>query len=84
MEKNPGRKPRSEVPQTSNDGRGLKKLGLFTVIIGDLMGYTGAGIGIGYFAWTKWGAPWWVLPLTSIAGLSLAFYRVYQIAQREL
>lgn len=84
MENNPGRKPRIENSQTSSEERGLKKLGLLTIIVGDLMGFTGAGIGIGYLAWTKWGAPWWVLLVTSLAGLSIAFYRLYQISQKEL
>jgi F0F1-type ATP synthase assembly protein I len=84
MEKNPGQSPQPQDSQTSNKDRSLKKLGLFTIIVSDLMGYTGAGIGIGYLAWTKWGAPWWVLLMTSLAGLGLAFYRLYKISEKEL
>ena len=62
----------------------LKKLGLFAVIVSDLIGYTGAGVGLGYLAWSKWNAPFWVMIVTSMAGLSLAFYRIYQISQKEL
>lgn len=62
----------------------LRKFGLFGIILGDLVGFTGAGIALGYFAWSKWGAPWWVLLLTSLSGLSFSFYRLYQISKREL
>ncbi len=66
------------------NNQNLKKLGLFSVILGELIGFTGAGIGFGYFAWTKWGAPWWVLLISSLAGLAIAFYRIFQISQKEL
>lgn len=68
----------------SKGGEGLKKLGLFAVIIGDLVGCTGAGIALGYFAWIKLQAPWWVLLLSTSAGLCLAFYQLYKISQKEL
>jgi F0F1-type ATP synthase assembly protein I len=61
-----------------------RSLGLFSVIIADLVGYTGAGVGIGYLAWKKLGAPSWVLVVTSLAGLSLAMFRLYQRSSKEL
>lgn len=67
----------------SNDSNWMKSLGYFSIILGDIVGYTGAGIGIGYLAWKKWNAPWWVLLLTSMAGLTLAFYRIYVITVRD-
>ncbi len=70
--------------ENSKDGQGLKKLGLFAVIIGDLVGCTGAGVGLGYLAMTKWNAPWWVLLLSTSAGLSVAFYQLYKVSQKEL
>jgi hypothetical protein len=63
---------------------GWKKLGLFTVIVSELVGFSGAGIGIGYLAWTKLEAPVWVMILSSSAGLGIAFYRVYQISKKVL
>lgn len=60
----------------------IRNLGLFTVIVSDLIGYTGAGIAIGYIAWDRFHAPWWVLLLTSTAGLVLAMYRMYQFVQK--
>ncbi|MBI2711730.1 MAG: hypothetical protein HYX41_02540 [Bdellovibrio sp.] len=59
----------------------LRKLGLFMVIVGDLVGYTGVGTALGYLAWTKAGAPWVVLLLGATAGLGLAFYKIYKIGR---
>ena len=58
----------------------VKSLGLLSVILVDLVGYTGAGVAIGYLAWKKAGAPWWVLLLTSSAGLGLAMYQMYRMS----
>lgn len=66
------------------DQNWMRSLGYFSLIVGDLVGFTGAGIGIGYYAWTRWNAPWWVLLLTSLAGLSLAMYRLYKMTQRDM
>ena len=60
----------------------LKNFGLFTVIIGDLVGCVGAGVGIGYFAMKKWNAPWWVLLLSSVTGLTVAMYRMYLASEK--
>ena len=60
-----------------------KSLGLLSVITVDLLGYTGAGIGIGYWLWKKAGFPWWVLLLFTMAGLTLAFYRLYEVSKKD-
>lgn len=60
----------------------LRGLALLTTVVADLLGYTGAGLAIGYLAWSKWGAPWWVLVISSVSGLGLAFYRLYLLAQK--
>jgi F0F1-type ATP synthase assembly protein I len=62
----------------------LRKLGLFAVILSELIGYTGAGIGIGYYLWAKWHAPWWVLLLSCLLGLTLAFYQLYQLTKKDI
>lgn len=59
-----------------------KNLGLFSVIITELLGYTGAGIALGYWAWAKLGAPAWALPLAGLAGLILAFYQIFRLSRR--
>jgi F0F1-type ATP synthase assembly protein I len=65
------------------DSTWLRSLGYFSVIIGDITACTGLGVGLGYLAWSRWGAPWWVLMMTSMAGLILAFYRLYRMTLRE-
>ena len=62
----------------------MRSLGYFSIIVADIAGYSGAGIAIGYFAWKKWNAPWWVLLLTSTAGLTFSFYRLYKMTQRDM
>jgi F0F1-type ATP synthase assembly protein I len=59
-----------------------KNLGLFAVIISDLVGFTGLGVGVGYWAHSHWGAPIWVTLVSSVLGLCLAMYRVYLDAQK--
>jgi hypothetical protein len=68
---------------TDDDSNWKRSLGYFSVIIADLAGFTGLGVGLGYFAWKKWNAPWWVLLLTSTAGLSLAFYQLYRMMLKD-
>jgi F0F1-type ATP synthase assembly protein I len=71
------------MSKTDENETWVKSLGIFAVILGDLIGCTGAGVGIGYWAWKKWSAPWWVLLLTTMAGLTLAMWRLYRITQNE-
>ncbi len=61
----------------------LRKVGYFSVIIVDLLGYSGAGVALGYYFWHQWKAPWWVLLLFSTAGLSLAMYKMYLLSQKD-
>lgn len=60
----------------------IRDLALFSVIVSDILAYTGAGIGVGYFAWKKLGAPGWVIAVTSTAGLAMAFFRIYKMSKR--
>ncbi|MEK6579585.1 MAG: hypothetical protein AABZ55_10200 [Bdellovibrionota bacterium] len=62
----------------------MKSLGLFSIIIGDLIGFTGAGIGVGYLAMKKLEMPGWVLLFTSITGLGVAMFRLYRFSKRDL
>ena len=62
----------------------VRKFGLLGVIVADLLGYTGAGLLIGYFLWAKLDLPWWVLLVTTTVGLVLAMYHLYFISQKEL
>lgn len=69
---------------SSDNRKTWRQLGLFSMIVTDLVTYSGAGIGLGYLAWRKLGAPWWVLLLMSVAGLGVAFYKIYLVSQKEL
>jgi hypothetical protein len=62
----------------------MRSLGYFSAIMGDLAGFTGAGVALGYFAWKKWNAPWWVILVTTMAGLSISMYRLYKMTQRDI
>jgi F0F1-type ATP synthase assembly protein I len=62
----------------------LKKLGLLTLIVSELLGYSLAGVGLGYLAWSKFKMPWWILLLSSMMGLGLAFYRINELSKKDL
>jgi hypothetical protein len=62
----------------------LRSLGYFAVIVWEIVGFTGAGVGIGYYAFSHWGAPWWVLLMTSMGGLVVAMYRLYKMTERDM
>lgn len=59
----------------------VTNLGLFGVIVADVVAYTGAGVFVGWVALEKLGWPWWVMLVTSITGLTLAMVKVYRISQ---
>lgn len=73
----------SEPDKTPEASNWVRSLGYFSVILGDIAGCTGVGVGVGYLAWKKWGAPGWILLITSSAGLTLAFYRLYRMVLRD-
>lgn len=60
----------------------LRDFGLFAIVAGEILGFTGAGIGLGYLGWTRLGLPWWVLIVTSLAGLALAMWQIARAAAR--
>ena len=76
----PDRDSKKDAKTEENWKRGL---GLLSVITADLLGYSGAGIALGYWLWKKVGLPWWVLLLFSMVGLGLAFYRLYEVSKKD-
>ena len=72
------------APPSSQWERDLRKLGLVSVILGELIACTGAGIGLGYLAWSKWGAPKLIFLPTSLLGLFLGFYQIYRTSKNDL
>jgi F0F1-type ATP synthase assembly protein I len=61
----------------------IKSLGYFGVIVGELLGGSIVGVGIGWLLWKKAGLPSLTILVTSILGLSVAFYRIYKLTQRD-
>lgn len=59
----------------------VKDLSLFGVIVTDVLGYSGAGLALGYFAWKKLGFPGWTAGITAMIGLGLAFWKIYRLSQ---
>ena len=57
-----------------------KVLGLFSIIVGDILGFTGVGFGLGYLAWKWWAAPRWLMLVGALGGLVLAMWQVYQLS----
>lgn len=71
-----------ETPKPPNNL--AKSLGIGMAVLTDLVAFTGIGIAAGYYVWSRWGAPWWVLLLLSLGGLSLSFYRLYLLSKKDL
>jgi F0F1-type ATP synthase assembly protein I len=61
----------------------VKAVGLFGVIVTDIIGYTGAGFAIGYFAWKKAGFPEWFPLIPTMLGFGLAMYKLYRLSQKQ-
>lgn len=59
----------------------LKDVGLLGVVASEVIGFSGAGLGIGWLLWKKLDWPWWVLILSALLGLTAAFYRIYRMTQ---
>lgn len=64
------------------DREWVRQFGLFGVIVADFVGLTVAGFGVGYLAWTKLGAPWWLMIITGLLGVGLAVYRLILLSKR--
>ena len=65
-----------------NKDNWMRSLGLFSVIVADLIGSSAVGVGLGYVLYTYAGFPRWFIAVTSLAGVSLGMYRVYQISKK--
>jgi hypothetical protein len=79
----PSREP---IPKGDKDLRAkwLRSLGYFSIIVGDLVGFSGAGVGLGYWLWKEHQMPWWIVLICSIAGLSISMYRLFRLTQRDV
>ena len=61
----------------------VKSLGYFGVIIGQLVGGTVVGLGVGWLLWKKLGLPSWTPMATTLLGVTAAFYRINQLTQSD-
>ena len=61
----------------------VRDLGLFMVVVSEVMTSTGLGLALGYYLWKKSGFPAWTGVVSSLAGLALAMFRVYRFTQRK-
>lgn len=61
----------------------IKKIGLVWVVLGEIVGSSLVGLGVGYVAWAKLNFSVWALVLCPMLGLAIGFYQVYKITQRE-
>ena len=68
----------------NNEDQSLRKMGLIWVVISDIVGFTLAGVGLGYLLWGKLHWSVWVMILFPMLGLGLGFYQVYKATQKEL
>jgi hypothetical protein len=60
-----------------------RALGLFSIILLDLVGYSGGGFFLGYYASRHWGWPVWLAGVTAFLGLAVAFYQIYRIFRKS-
>jgi hypothetical protein len=60
----------------------MKGLALLTWVSWEVIAWSGLGTGLGYFAARALGAPTWISLLTGLAGLALAFWRIYKASTK--
>lgn len=60
-----------------------KALGLFGVVISQIVGSVGAGMGVAYLLVTKAGAPSLSYGIGAIVGLIHAFYQIARISKKS-
>ena len=75
--------PKRDSRDPESNESWAKGLGLFGVILGDVIGLPLAGALIGYGFWKKMGAPWLIMPALGLVGMTFAFYRLYQMSKKE-
>jgi F0F1-type ATP synthase assembly protein I len=68
--------------EDSNRVRQVRALGLLTLVIADLLAYTGAGLALGWLLWKKLHLGIFSLLLPTAAGLGVAFFQIYRKSER--
>jgi F0F1-type ATP synthase assembly protein I len=60
----------------------VQAMAAYGFVLGQFLGGTGAGIGIGWYLWTKRGLPWWTLLITTALGILVASIQVIRYQRR--
>lgn len=60
----------------------LRALGVFGLIIADLVGFSCAGVGLGWTLYRYLGLPRLGIPVLGLLGLVLAFVQIQRVAKR--
>jgi F0F1-type ATP synthase assembly protein I len=58
-----------------------RQFSLFALVMGQFLGASGAGVGLGWYLWKMRGFPWWTILVTSLLGLYAASYQVYRYSR---
>lgn len=61
----------------------VKSLGLFGIILSDLLGFIGLGIGLGYLAMKKGWAKDWAPAVGGFVGLAIAIWRMVERVKKN-
>jgi hypothetical protein len=57
-------------------------MAVYALVLGQFLGGTGAGIGIGWYLWKKMDFPWWTLLFTAAVGIFVASIQVIRYQRR--
>jgi F0F1-type ATP synthase assembly protein I len=73
----------SEEPQDDFWKEVLRGLGLLQVILGEIFGFSLAGVGIGYLSSRYLGTPKLGMMVLGSVGLGVGMYRLYRMGRRS-
>jgi|GEM_PF-3797922 len=60
----------------------VRDLGIFGLVLTEVLGWTGAGMAIGYLSWKYGPVPMWITPVLALGGLVIALMRVYRAGKK--
>lgn len=68
----------------SEKAKWAQSLGLFSLIVSELVGFTLGGLALGYGAHSYFGWPVWLAAITGLVGFSLGLYQVVRLSKKYL
>ena len=72
------------MTQKDSDRAWVRQLGLFGVIVSEVVASVGVGAVLGYLIRKYLHIGTWVIGITVMAGFGLAMIRIYKMTQKEL